>query len=138
MIFLLGFDLKREAGVRYELDLAGVRGSVASVMVNEVEVGVIPFPPFRGEITGALRDGNNVVKITVYGSLRNVFGPLHNVRGDELPLVTKEAFSDESAWTDDYRLAPYGMLEPPRLIRIRPESAEPQPKQPSPEPPSEK
>ncbi len=121
MIYMLTFALTKEPQTRYELDLSGMRGSVATVMVNDIDVGVIPFPPYRGEITGALKDGDNSVKITVYGTLRNVFGPLHNTAVDDIPFTTAESFRDEAAWTDSYQFIPCGLVKPPRLIRIRQE-----------------
>ena len=119
IIYLLTFALTKDPNTRYEFDLSGVRGSVATVMVNETDVGVIPYPPYRGDISGALRDGDNSVKITVYGTLRNVFGPFHNEHADDALFVTRETFFNESAWTDDYKLIPCGFVKPPRLIRIR-------------------
>jgi hypothetical protein len=78
-----------------------MKGAVAAVKVNGTDVGLIPYPPYRGDITGALVDGANAVEVSVIGTLRNIFGPLHD--------------TDENS---EYRLAPCGLLKPPRIIKI--------------------
>jgi hypothetical protein len=118
LVYRLGFDLGRIGSSRWELDLSGARGTNLSLTVNGTEIGSVPFPPYRGDITAALKKGANVVEIEVIGSLRNALGPLHNAAEETLELVGPAAFSDEARWTDSYRFVPYGFIEPPKLFKI--------------------
>ncbi len=114
----LGFALEPIEGERYELDLSGTAAASLFVKVNGTEVGAVPFPPYRADITGALRSGDNEIEIEVFGTLRNAIGPLHNRFGDTLPLDSPAAFTDPETWTDDTVLAEYGFLSPPSLVKI--------------------
>ena len=131
MIYTLEFELEDIESFRYDLDLSGARGSVFKVSVNDEEVGAMPFPPYRGDITGALKKGVNTVEIEVASTLRNTLGPLHHIKGDNLVWTGPEQFVDEelteeqakqtgseNSWTDAYQFLPYGFIEPPALIRI--------------------
>ncbi|MFC1509624.1 glycosyl hydrolase [Candidatus Omnitrophota bacterium] len=131
MIYKMEFELDSTEQVRYEIDLTGAKGSTFFVVVNETEVGEVPFSPFRGDITGALKEGTNTIEIEVISTLRNTLGPLHHVEGDNLDWTGPEQFiestlTDEQAritnttttWNDSYHFATYGLLEPPKLIRI--------------------
>ena len=131
MIYTLEFELEDIESFRYDLDLSNTRGSVFKVSVNDEEVGAMPFPPYRGDITGALKKGVNTVEIEVASTLRNTLGPLHHIKGDNLVWTGPEQFVDEelteeqakqtgseNSWTDAYQFVPYGFIESPALIRI--------------------
>lgn len=118
VVYRLGVTLEKDDSARYEIDLSGATGSVFSVSVNDAEVGAIPFPPFRGDITGALKNGDNIIEIEVAGTLRNALGPHHQKDTDNIKLAGPEQFCDESNWTDSYNFVPYGFIEPPKLIKI--------------------
>lgn len=118
LVYQLGFDLGSIRSSRWELDISGARGTVCRLTVNGTEIGAVPFPPYRGDITAALKKGANVVEIEVIGSLRNALGPLHNTEEERLELVGPAAFSDEEHWTDSCRFVPYGFIEPPKLVKI--------------------
>jgi hypothetical protein len=117
MTYKLGFDIEPDAGDRYELDLSGSHATTMFVKVNGSDIGATPFPPYRADITGALISGTNEVEIEVFGSLRNIVGPLHTRQDDGSPL-TPDSFADGESWTDEYILEPYGFHTPPKLIRI--------------------
>ncbi|MFC1537831.1 glycosyl hydrolase [Candidatus Latescibacterota bacterium] len=118
MVYRLGVTIEKDESARYEIDLSGASGSVFSVVVNDEDVGVIPFPPYRGDITGALKNGDNVIEIEVAGSLRNVYGPLHYKKTGNIARTGPEQFRDEANWTDSYNFVPYGLIDPPKLIKI--------------------
>ena len=103
---------------RYEIDLSGAAGSVFSVTVNDVVVGAIPFQPFRGDITGVLKNGNNAIEIEIAGTLGNALGPHHLKNSENSIHIGPEQFCDESNWTDSYNFVPYGFIKPPKLIKI--------------------
>ncbi|MBN1291646.1 MAG: hypothetical protein JXB48_07380 [Candidatus Latescibacteria bacterium] len=131
MIYKMEFDLETIESDRYEIDISGAKGSIFYVVVNDTEVGAIAFSPFRGDITGVLKEGTNTVEIEVFSSLRNTLGPLHHIDGDNLKWTGPEQFVEselteeqaritgsKNTWTDAYQFAPYGFIEPPKLIRI--------------------
>lgn len=118
LVYSLEFTLEKDSAFRYELDLSGAAGTVCYVTVNGEEVGAIPFPPFRGDITDALKNGNNVLDIEVVGSLRNTFGPFHVDDTDGTELIGPESFRGEENRTDSYRFVPYGFIRPPKLIKL--------------------
>ena len=56
---------ERQLGAdRYLVDLGIVR-DIARVIVNDVDCGVAWTPPFRADVTGALRVGGNVIRVDV-------------------------------------------------------------------------
>ncbi|MDP2983559.1 MAG: glycosyl hydrolase [Candidatus Latescibacter sp.] len=118
MIYKMEFDLSDIEQYRHELDLSGARGSTFYITVNGVEIGSVPFSPWRGEVTSALKKGLNTVEVEVVGTLRNTLGPLHHTGGDSLDWTGPREFEDEERWTDSYQFAPYGFIEPPKLIKI--------------------
>ncbi len=131
IIYKMEFELDSVEPDRYEIDLSGAKGSTMFVVVNEIEVGEIPFSPFRGDITGALKKGVNTVEVEVISTLRNTLGPLHHVDGDSMEWTGPEQFIDSilteekaritgtrKTWTGSCRFAPYGFIEPPKLIKI--------------------
>ncbi len=117
LMYKIGFDLGSLGSSRYELDLSGARGSNLLVTVNGSEIGSLPFAPWRGDITGALKDGENTIEIEVDSTLRNTLGPLHYTV-DNPDWTGPKEFMDEEHWTDSYKFVPYGFLEPPKLIKI--------------------
>ena len=94
MVYKVEFDLSLTGAERYEIDTSGVRGATVYITVNETEIGGIPFPPYRGDITAALTNGLNKMEIEVVGSIANELGEL------------------------DGALIPYGIIEPPKLVKI--------------------
>ncbi|MFA6472442.1 MAG: hypothetical protein WCU00_10415, partial [Candidatus Latescibacterota bacterium] len=118
IIYKMEFDLSEIDTYRYDLDISGARGSTFALTVNGKEIGSVPFSPFRGEITGALKKGLNKVEVEVLSTLRNTLGPLHHSEGDSLDWTGPKEFVDEEHWTDSYQFVPYGFIEPPKLIQI--------------------
>jgi hypothetical protein len=70
--YALGFTLtERQLGAdRYVVDLADVR-DIARVVVNDVDCGVAWTPPFRVDVTTALRAGDNAIEVEVVTPWRN-------------------------------------------------------------------
>ena len=117
MVYKMQFTLEKDDSARYEIDLSGAVGSLFYVTVNDIEAGAIPFSPFRGDVTDALQNGDNNMEIEVVGTLRNALGPHHQKESGE--LTVSEDFCDESNWTDSYNFVPYGLMKPPKLLKIK-------------------
>jgi hypothetical protein len=99
--------------VRFSL---GVYAGVGvSVLVNG-ETFELPFKEERVvSVTKAIITGRNSIAITIYGSPRNLLGPLH-LRSK--PTITRPGsfFPDESEYTLQYQVVETGLLEDSRLL----------------------
>lgn len=62
-----------EAQQQFELELEDVRES-ASVLINGQFVGTRLWPPYRWDITKAMRPGSNGIRIQVANTLANLYG----------------------------------------------------------------
>ena len=101
------------------MELPSWQGVLVKVRANGRSVGAIAWPPYELDITEALRDGVNRLEIQVTGSRRNLLGPLHNV--EKYPRWTGpgQFVTTGEAWTDDYVLLPYGLMQDPVLsVRV--------------------
>ncbi len=65
-------------GDRYMVRLPAWTGTVAEVQVNGKPAGIIGWQPYELDMTDLLKEGSNEVSVIVYGSLKNLLGPLHN------------------------------------------------------------
>lgn len=119
MTYKMVFDLEFTEQERFEIDLSGAKGSNLYLTVNGTVIGSVPFPPYRAEITGALVQGSNTIEVEVISTLRNTMGPLHHTEGDNLDWTGPEQFCDEDNWTDSYRFAEYGFIEPPVMVKMK-------------------
>jgi hypothetical protein len=62
----------------YRLVLDELHGTVAEVLINGEKAGIIGWKPFEINLSGLLKEGQNVVEVRIIGSLHNLYGP-HNV-----------------------------------------------------------
>ena len=70
------FDLPTPTG-KYVASLPSWFGSVAKVEVNGQFAGYIQCQPWECDITAYVTGGTNIVKVTVFGTLKNTLGPHH-------------------------------------------------------------
>ena len=97
-----------DVGGRSFLEFDDPHAIVLKVRVNGHQAEPLILPPYRVEVTGALRAGANEVEIEMVSSLRNLLGP-HHLRGGDPDGVGPESFANEALWTDDYTLVPFGL-----------------------------
>jgi hypothetical protein len=100
-------------GARIEIDLGTVH-EIAELSVNGTPVGGILWkPPYRADVTRALRAGTNHIEVRVTNLWPN------RMIGDLQPGVTKTyTFTDFRPFTKDSRLLESGLLGPVRLERV--------------------
>jgi hypothetical protein len=67
-------------GPSYRVGVRGPVGEVAEVRVNSVECGLAWAPPYRVEVSGALRRGPNQVQIVVYNTAANALAVDEDIR----------------------------------------------------------
>jgi hypothetical protein len=99
---------------RLALDLGDVK-EVASVRVNGRDVGTVWTPPYRVDVTGALKPGANTLRVEVANLLAN------RIIGDRAhPGAGTFTKSNMDAFKADSPLSPAGLLGPVRLLTARP------------------
>ncbi len=98
--YRMEFGLEFAENEFFELDLSGIEACNSYVTVNGSDIGSLPFPPYRADISGALQQGSNNLEIEVFGTLGNL---LPGNSGEE---------------NESKRFRPYGLIKPPRLIKI--------------------
>ena len=90
-------------------------GACMSVAINE-SVYEIPWQKVGElDVSSSLRKGKNHLSITVYGSPRNLLGPLHL---KNKPDITNPAsfFPPEELRTDSYQVVDVGLMKAPKLL----------------------
>ena len=100
-----------EKGARVELDLGKVH-ALAEVSVNDKPVGVAWKPPYRLDITDAVKQGNNELSIRVVNLWPN------RLIGDQQPGAVKVTFAPNSTYKANDPLLPSGLIGPVRIIRL--------------------
>jgi hypothetical protein len=97
-------------GARLWLDLGDVR-ELADVKVNDGDLGILWKTPFKVDLTGALKAGENRIEIKV----TNLW--VNRMIGDQQPWAMKKyAFADFTPYKADSPLLPSGLIGPVRLI----------------------
>lgn len=101
----------------------------ANVEVNGKKIGSVDRNPYEISLEGALKEGENEIKITGYTSLRNAIGPMHvknkeiggcskpewyNGHGPDGGFIAKKGdFNikdrDSMSWTENFQLVPTGI-----------------------------
>jgi hypothetical protein len=97
-------------GAHLWLDLGDVR-EIADVKVNDVDLGILWKTPFKVDVTGAIKPGENRIELRV----TNLW--VNRMIGDQQPWAMKKyAFADFMPYKADSPLLPSGVLGPVRLI----------------------
>ena len=101
----------RTAG-RIVLDLGDVR-DLAEVRVNGTLVAAPWHPPYRADLTAALKPGANHLQITVVNTWVN------RLIGDRQPGAPKITFTAIPAYKADAPLRPSGLIGPVRVVSVK-------------------
>jgi hypothetical protein len=93
------------------LELGDVK-NLAQVSVNGKPLGIAWKPPYRVDVTSAVKPGKNMVEITVTDAWVN------RIIGDRQPNVTNAyTFTSPKFYKTDSNLVPAGLLGPVKIIR---------------------
>ncbi len=106
-------------GERVLLRLGEYAASCVRVLVDGEPAGLLAWPPNECDLTDRLTGKTQELAIEVISSRRNAFGPLHRVPAVNVPTGPQSFATSGDAWTDEYSLAPYGLLAPPKLVFVR-------------------
>ncbi len=112
------FDFTPDLDKKYFLKLPKFKATAVEVSINGKEPFILAWPDYQAECTKLLQAGKNEISITLLGSRRNAFGPLHNA--GEVRYVSPDKFlanpENPQDWQDEFKLVPYGLMEPPVII----------------------
>lgn len=98
------------AGQRVYLELGKVE-IMARVRLNGKDLGVLWRPPYRVEVTGLLKPGENTLSIDVVNLWAN------RLIGDAaLPPEKRQTWCDWEPYTADMPLLPSGLMGPVRFV----------------------
>lgn len=117
------FVVKKSASDAFVITLPKWFGSVARVLVNGRQLGVISAPPWRCHVTEGIQDGENTVEVVAIGTLKNTLGPHHGkpALGTAWPGMFQKAPASGPPAGGDYSTAGYGLDEPFTLGQLTPE-----------------
>lgn len=119
MTFRLDFEWHEPAGTPVFPSIAQWSGSAIGFTVNDGEPQIAFLQPERLNLGKYLKPGRNTMKITVYGSRRNSFGPFG---AEPVSMVGPSEFSYSSP--SERRLKPYGLLSGIQFIFSDEDSSE--------------
>jgi hypothetical protein len=110
-------SFRMEKDERAMLSLEDWTASCVTVSVNDSE-DILLWTPYRLDISKWLTEGENWIRITLNGSLKNLNGPHHN--NPQEGLVTPWSFKyapEDLPPALDYDLIEYGLFEAPVLLK---------------------
>lgn len=81
---------------------------MVAVSINGKPLRTFLWGPYEADITDWLEEGDNQIEVTLYGSCRNLLGPLHN-RGGEPYGVGPYSFITNQTTDGSYCLVPFGI-----------------------------
>ncbi len=107
---------QEKSGSSFFLELPDWRGVALLVRLNNNSPHILPWPPYSLSLDGELKEGQNILEITVLGHRRNSHGPFH--LNEKWPAWTG---SDEFKRyeTAERQLVPCGILKAPIISEIR-------------------
>jgi hypothetical protein len=112
------FTVEKPAA-RFEVGLGEWKGTIAEVTVNDSPAGTIAYPPYRLDVSGLIKEGNNTVTVTVIGSLKNLLGPHHNNPPAGMAISPFWRGVKSYPPGTEYQILPYGLMEDLLLYRSR-------------------
>jgi len=106
------------AGGKLRVTVPHYTGTAVRVEAEKLK-GYIAYPPYQLELD-ALPAGEHILKLTLLGNRQNCFGPLHRANLRDSWTGPNAWRTEDSAWTESYRLAELGILSAPVIEEILP------------------
>lgn len=104
-------SLNVEEGTKYKLMLNEWSGTVARILVNNEQVGIIGWLPFEFELTPYLEPGEQKITVEVVGSLQNLLGPHHGNQRNGIVTPWSWFYADKNLPPgSDYHFKHYGLM----------------------------
>ncbi len=113
------FDVGPKPAGSYCVRLPSWYGSVARVAVNGRHAGYVAWQPWICDVTKWIQPGENVITVTIVGTLKNTFGPHHAgpLRGSAWPHAFRQGDRLGPPPGHKYDTIGYGLFEPFILTR---------------------
>ncbi|ACK41496.1 MULTISPECIES: glycosyl hydrolase [Dictyoglomus] len=115
MLYRQNINVEKQEKEEIFLSIDDFSATLIKVVINNKECGLIPWKSYKLEITDFLNNGENKIELILYGSLRNMLGPLHH-RAQKIPFVSAQSFRvEKEEYTSQYVFYPYGLFSPVKL-----------------------
>ncbi len=101
-------DIALKKGKRAFLKLLNPSGTLFKVRVNGRDAGKILWSPYFLEITSFVKNGDNRIEVELVSSLQNMWGPLHERRGDD-NWCGPRSFENEDNLREEFSFFIYGI-----------------------------
>lgn len=99
------------------LHIGKQEAAVTKIVINGNTVG---FVPWKGrddfDITDYVIPGTNAIVLEITSSLRNVFGPFHEVNETCIRSSWQDFRTEGEQWNAAYKVMPFGIMENPVLV----------------------
>jgi hypothetical protein len=100
------------SGTKLYLDLGDVK-NLAEVIINGKSLGILWKKPFRVEVTGSLKEGENTLELKV----TNLW--VNRLIGDRQPeVINKITYTTQAFYEADSPLLPSGLIGPVQIISL--------------------
>jgi hypothetical protein len=107
-----------EAAARVELDLGGVTAT-AEIRVNDKPVAVLVAPPWKAELAGVLKGGENKLEVLVYNTLANHYQTIpSSYRGSPLSGLIGPVRLRSRDWKESRTIGAAGALDSKALSTV--------------------
>ncbi len=87
----------KDGSRRYYLLFPAFESTLINVSLNGVALPTLFCSPWRLDVTDALKQGDNQIRVVLTNGLRNLMGPYHNV-GGEFSAVGPATFTGADSW----------------------------------------
>lgn len=114
------YNVPKADGTAFKVKLNKWNGSVAEVLVNGQQAGLIAWQPNELDVTSLLKDGDNEITVKVVGSLKNTFGYFFKEADKWIYGPHEWNYAPEKAPdASGYFLMDYGLMEPFGLVQVK-------------------
>ncbi len=100
------------------LKLSKLPSTVTEIEINGKKCDKIMWRPYEIDLEGLLQKGENEIKFTIIGNLRNLLGPFHSTEGEIYYVGPPQFFHNSpiwsnglnGKWTDSYCFVEFGIF----------------------------
>ncbi|QGQ96075.1 hypothetical protein EHS13_14910 [Paenibacillus psychroresistens] len=116
MIYHFEIPIEDMENKKYKLEMGEYKAVTINLKVNGIQAKAIPWRAAgHVDLSPWLVKGDNRLDIEVVGSPRNMLGPLHQKNVEQNWLDWWSFHPPTADATADYRLVPYGLMQPIRI-----------------------
>lgn len=109
-------EVALETAATVQVHVPCYRGAAVNVEVDGVPAGNVTFAPYLCTLAD-LSAGKHIITLTLYGNRFNSFGQLHLANAGPGYWYGPDSWrTGGEGWTYEYRVRPFGILEPPTLL----------------------